>query len=130
MLWVFGRSDVPVPSDDAQGQIVPTWAGTGFRLEAFLEGATVQVVPPSSDASEQSYSLHRLREDRILRGPEPALAVSEVFTWRRDGFRLAERALTLPAAVAGSARGPETAVLSFYEAVGRGDLQSAVELLG
>src|SRR5687768_12122905 len=45
LLWVFGRGDVPT-QDDEDGPGPPPWAGTGFRLEAFLEGNMVMVMTP------------------------------------------------------------------------------------
>ena len=69
--------------------------------------------------------LRRQAEERRLGGPDPALEVGETFRWRDGAFRLSERSLGLPAATGSTARSPETAVLAFYGAVARGDLQAA-----
>ena len=130
MLWVFGRGDVPPRPDGENGPLAPPWGGTGFRLEAFLEGNTVTVMTPVPSNPDRTVALRRETQERRLGGPDPALERRETFQWRDGAFRLTQRSLTLPAQTGVSARSPETAVLAHYEAVARGDLQSAVELLG
>jgi hypothetical protein len=129
-LWVFGAGLVPVPPDDDLGLPAPTWAGTGFKLEAFLEGNTVTVLSPQAGSPSPASALRREITEQRLGGPAPAVTVSETFYWRNDGFRLGARSLSLPDPTAIIASSPEAAVLSFYQAVGRGDLQTATGLLG
>jgi hypothetical protein len=129
LLWVFGRGDGPVRSDD-NARPFPPWAGTGFRLEVFLEGTQVTAVAPGPLNPDRTVALRREAEERRLGGPDPALDVSETYVWRDGGYRLGMRSLTLPAETGSTARAPETAVLAFYNAVAAGDLQSATNLLG
>src|SRR5204862_6723222 len=74
--------------------------------------------------------LRRQLEERTSGGLDASVIVSETYHWRGDGFRVAERAVTLPDAAAGSASSPEAAVISFYAALSRGDLPAATSLLG
>lgn len=129
-FWAFGVGMVPVPPDDDLGPPAPTWAGTGFKLEAFLEGNAVSVLTPEPGSPSPASALRRQTVEQRLGGPAPAVTVSETFYWRNDGFRLGARALSLPDPSAIVASSPEAAVLSFYQAVGRGDLQAATGLLG
>ena len=128
LLWVFGRGDVPVETEDHA--VAPPWAGTGFRLEAFLEGTQVMLLTPGPGNPDRTVALRREAEERRLGGPDPTLLTRETFQWRHGGYRLTERSLSLPAETGATARSPETAVLAFYEAVGRGDMPAAVDLLG
>lgn len=129
LLWVFGRGEARGLPEDGEALPDP-WVGTGFRLEAFLEGNTVTVVPPGPNSADRTSAVRREAGERRLSGPDPALEVAETFRWRDGAFRLAERSLTLPAEIGASARSPETAVLAHYEATARGDIQAAVDLLG
>jgi hypothetical protein len=129
MLWVFGRGDAPVLRDNDDA-VPPPWTGTGFRLEAFLVGTQVTILTPTPDNPDRTVALRREAEDRRFSGPDPAVQIRETLQWRNGAYRLTQRALGLPAEATGAARSPETAVLSFYEATARGDLQAAVELLG
>ena len=130
-LYVFGRGEAYVPPPDRDTDFSPpepSWAGSGFRLEAHLEGATVTVEPPPAGSGGASV-LRRQASDPHFDGRNLAADVSETYTWRNDGFRLAERSLTLPADASGADGSPVGAILGFYSAVGRGDLQTATGLL-
>jgi hypothetical protein len=129
-LWVFGVGMVPVPPVDDLGPVAPPWAGTGFTLQAFLEGAAVTILPPPPGGPSQASALRRETTDQRLSGPDPSVSLSETFYWRNDGFRLGARSLRLPDAAAGTASSPETAVLSFYGALAKGDIQGASAFLG
>ena len=129
MLWGFGHGDVPPPAD-GDAPVRPPWDGTGFRLEAYLEGNTVTIAAPARLNPDRTSTLRREMQERRFGGPDPTLDVSETFTWRDGAFRLTRRSLALPAETGASARSPETAVLAFYEAQGRGDLEAAADLLG
>jgi len=129
LLWVFGRGEVP-PQPNEDGMSPPPWAGTGFRLEAFLEGNTIRVLTPAPNNPDRTIALRREIEERRLSGPDPAIGVRETFRWRDGAYRLAERSLFLPPETGASARSPETTVLAFYDATARGDIQAAVALLG
>ena len=129
MLWVFGRGDVPDQRDE-DGLAPPPWAGTGFRLEAFLEGNSVMVLTPVPGSPDRTIALRREMQERRFSGTDPNVEIRETFQWREGAYRLTERSLSLPVEVGASARAPETAVLAFYEATARGDIQAAVDLLG
>ena len=129
LFWVFGPGTVPVPSMDDLSAPGPTWAGTGFALLAFLEGTKVTILAPGPGDLSPASALRRETAEQRLGGTDPTVTVSETFYWRNDGFRLGARSLALPAASAGAASSPEAAVLSFYAAVGRGDLPTAVTYL-
>lgn len=129
-LWVFGLGMVPVPSDDDLGPVAPPWAGTGFVLQAFLEGNTVTILPPSPGSPSPASALRREMTGQRLSGPDPSVILSETFYWRNDGFRLGARSLRLPDDAAVTASSPETAVLLFYGALARGDAQGATAFLG
>ncbi|MGE3270060.1 MAG: hypothetical protein AB7P40_15015 [Chloroflexota bacterium] len=129
LLWVFGWGEpsqpVAAPTSDI-GPVPPPWEGTGFRIEAYLEGNQVEVAPSATGGSR---ILRRQLTERMIGGPDTPLALSETYTWRGDGYRLAERMLSLPPDGTETAGTPETAVLSFYAALARGDVQSASTLL-
>jgi hypothetical protein len=129
LLWVFGR-DTAGGSADGQRAGPEPWAGTGFRLEAFLEGNIVSVEPPAPLNLDRTSVLRREIQERRFSGPDPMLEISETFQWRDGAFRLTRRSLTLPAEVGGTGRSPETAVLAFYQAQANGDIQAANDQLG
>src|SRR5688572_12926191 len=63
LVWVFGRGDVPSqPGEDALRP--PPWAGTGFRLEAFLEGNIVMVLTPTPANPDRTVALRREIQER------------------------------------------------------------------
>jgi hypothetical protein len=128
-LWVFGVGMVPVSGPDDPGPISPPWAGTGFALQAYLEGSAVSILPPPPGSPSPASALRREAAERRLGGPDPTAILSETFYWRNDGFRLGARSLRLPDDAAGAASSPEAAVLSFYAATARGDMQSATGFL-
>lgn len=122
MLWVFGRGETPARGSVEDGGPPPSpLVGTGYRLELFLDGSNIEVLPGDG---KQASTIRRTATEQRISGPEPKLQVAESYTWRNGGFRLAERSLTLPDGVSGG-NGPETAVLGFYTAVARGDLAAA-----
>jgi hypothetical protein len=132
LVWVFGAGTLPAPSPDADGPPAPTWAGTGFKLEAFVEGGegTMVVSPPAQPGLQRPAStIQRRATEQRLGGPAPAVEVSETYFWRGDGFRLASRSLQLPESAVGAAGSPQAAVLSFYQATGRGDFHAARALM-
>jgi len=126
LVWVFGRGEVAPDLEREDPPPSPPWAGTGFRLEAFVEGTQVDLSGPADPGGS---AIRRQDAERVLSGPSPIEMVSETYRWRNDGFRLAERALTVPAE-SNPGQAPETAVLGFYQAVGRGDRAAASALLG
>jgi hypothetical protein len=125
LVWVFGRGDVPPARKGELVASAPPWAGTGFRLDLFVEGKKIEIGGPSDPGGS---AIVRQDEERAFTGPSPREQISETYRWRNDGFRLTERSLTLPpdTDLSGS---PETAVLGFYLAVGRGDDDAAAALL-
>jgi hypothetical protein len=125
LVWVFGQGDAPPARDAELGPPPPPWAGTGFRLAAFVEGAQVDVIGPDEPGGS---ALRRQDEERAFTGPSPSNRVSEMYRWRGDGFRLDERTLMLPSGV-DAGRAPETAVLGFYQAISQGDRDAAAGLL-
>jgi hypothetical protein len=129
LLWVFGVGMVPVSGPDDPGPLSPPWAGTGFALQAFLEGSTVSILPPPPGSPSPASALRRETAEQRLGGPDPSAIVSETFYWRNDGFRLGARSLRLSDEAAGAASSPEAAVLSFYAATAKGDMQAATGLL-
>ena len=126
LVWVFGRGEVPPALARENPPPSPPWAGTGFRLEAFVEGTQVDLSGPADPGGS---AIRRQDAERVLSGPNPLQMVSETYRWRNDGFRLAERALTLPAD-SDPSQGPETAVLGYYQAIARGDRAAASAFLG
>lgn len=127
-LWVFGRRPVAAPvADDEFAVRKPTWAGTGFRLEAFLEGSSAMILPPPAGAAGPA-TLRREVVERRLAGPAPAVTVTEIYGWRDDGFRLSSRSLRLPDG-SGDAGSAEAAVLAFYGALAEGNMAAATDLL-
>jgi hypothetical protein len=125
LVWVFGHGEAPAAPARERGPLPPPWTGTGFRLEAYVEGTRVDVNGPSDPGGS---AIVRQDSEQTFTGPSPSDLVSETYRWRSDGFRLTERSLTLPpdADIGGS---PETAVLGFYQAVGSGDHAAAAALL-
>lgn len=125
LVWIFGRGDVPPAKNGALAASAPPWAGTGFRLVLFVQGAKVEINGPSDSGGT---AVMRQGDERVFTGPNPREQISETYRWRDDGFRLTERSLSVSPDIDFSAA-PETAVLGFYQAVGRGDHDAATALL-
>lgn len=108
-LYVFGRGEAFMPPPDPDTDFdppEPSWTGTGFRLEAYLEGASVTIEPPAAGGSSGDSVLRRQAPERQFDGRNLTAEVVEALTWRNDGFRLAERSISVPASASGLSGSP------------------------